>query len=340
MKSTSFSPINGDRFASRLVAPLYFLINNAVNRRFADGDGLDIRTFRTSEIPFPSISLPETASPARVLSHLFWMALAWTELERELGALYVLDTGCGSGRYRALFERWSGARIAGYTGIDSHPRPAAWDRIAAAHPGSRFMAVSAEQVASVLTRDVNLIVSQSALEHVKGDRTYFESLADFARAPARPTVQVHLLHAPACLGLYGLHGFRQYPPGVMRRITGLFEDFSRAYAFALGGARCKEVHRRFIHNRAGGDRRATETETYGKCLLDALRADMESPADDPLFYALVIQLSSPPPGHQGMMRIRRRSPKSRKSISSESTTSRQPALRNLLRLYRWSKSWL
>ena len=67
---------------------------------------------------------------------------------------------------------------------------------------------------------------------------------------------------------------------VMRRITGLFEDFSRAYAFALGGARCKEVHRRFIHNRAGGDRRATETETYGKCLLDALRADMESPADD------------------------------------------------------------
>jgi hypothetical protein len=288
MKSTSFSPINGDRFASRFVAPLYFLINNAVNRRLADGDGLDIRAFRTSDIPFPSESLPEKASPVRVLSHLFWMALPWAELERELGPLYVLNTGCGSGLYRALFERWSGTRIAGYTGTDSHPRPAEWDTIAATHPGSRFLAVPAEHVASALTRDVNLIVSQSALEHVKGDRTYFESLAKFARARAHPTVQVHLLPAPACLGLYGLHGFRQYPPGVMRRITGLFDDFSRAHAFALGGARCKDLHRRFIHARPARDRRETETETYGKCLLEALRADMDSPADDPLFYALVI----------------------------------------------------
>ena len=288
MKSTSFSPINGDRFASRLVAPLYFLINNAVNRRLADGDGLDIRAFRTTDIPFPSDSLPAMASPARVLSHLFWMALPWAEIERELGPLCMLDTGCGSGLYRTLFERWSGTRIAGYTGIDSHPRPAAWDQIAHAHPGSRFLALPAERVASVLTQDINLIVSQSALEHVKGGRTYFESLADFARAPARPTIQVHLLHAPACLGLYGLHGFRQYPPGVMRRITGLFDDFSRAQAFALGGDRCKDVHRRFVHNRASRDRRATETETYGKCLLAALRADMERPSDDPLFYALVI----------------------------------------------------
>lgn len=185
------------------------------DRRLADDDVLEIRAFRTSDIPFPSESLPEKASPVRVLSHLFWVALPWAELERELGPPYVLDTGCGSGLYQALFEHWSGTRIAGYTGIDRIP-------------------------------------------------------------------------APACLGLYGLHGFRQYPPGVMRRITGLFDDFSRAHAFALGDARCKDLHRHFIHARPARDRRETETETYGKCLLEVLRADMDSPADDPLFYALVI----------------------------------------------------
>lgn len=288
--STSFHHLNADR---GLAAParLAYLALNWVNNRlpyYGVDDQLEIRDYVCQDVEAHWPRLFVTSSPSRKLSDLFWMTLPWEAIERELGVIHVLDTGCGSGNYGPRLMAWSGHRIASYTGIDV-VRQANWDRVTAEYPRCRF--VQADAGALQIPDDTTLVVSQSAIEHVDHDLAYFTRIRRYLDGRQRSFLQVHLVPSQACLRLYGPHGVRQYTPRTLSKITRLFHAFSYSVLWRLGGAACNQLHYEFITkpvSRGIGDVRNMRPERYDEALRQAIRRDMAQPQRDPGFYALVI----------------------------------------------------
>jgi SAM-dependent methyltransferase len=229
-------------------------------------------------------ALVGTPSPSRALSDLFWMSLPWSRLEREFGTLRVFDIGCGSGAFGSRLRGWSGNRIERYIGMDVRPN-SGWATLEQQEPGFRFVAGDAENLGPALPRDINVIVSQSALEHVPGDDRCFAALREFTETPSRPTVQVHLIPSQACLRLYRLHGFRQYTPRLLSPVARAFGGFSTCRLFRLGGSACNALHLGWITN---VDRRSQDPQAYRAALAEAVKHDMRTPQLSPAFYALTI----------------------------------------------------
>jgi SAM-dependent methyltransferase len=276
--------INGDRPLPLSRKIQYFGLNAIRNLRpYRDLDAsLDIVDFRCR--PELLAELPGTPSPSRALSDLFWRQLPWADLERELGPLNLFDIGCGSGGAGIRLRQWSGLRVARYVGLDVQPH-AGWPALQEKEAGFRFVAGSAEELLHTIPGDTNLVVSQSALEHVPDDLTCFAALRAFASSAARPILQIHLVPSQACLRLYRLHGFRQYTPRTLTPVARMFSGFSTCRLFRLGGAACTALHLRWITRQ---DRRAAHPDGYRRALADAVARDMMEPQRSPAFYALVI----------------------------------------------------
>lgn len=161
------------------------------------------------------------ASPLRVLSEAF--------LVMELPAIVnkadisVLDIGCGSGRSLDLLVQ---AGYKGrYAGLDID------DRFAPSIEGMNAFNTS------FTCKDVHLglpegpfdlIVSNSALEHIPNDRDLAQI---FNAALSNGGVQVHIVPAPGGLFTYLWHGYRQYSRGAIVRRFGT----DQVELIALGG---------------------------------------------------------------------------------------------------------
>src|SRR3546814_5649889 len=83
-----------------------------------------------------------------------------------LGPLHLLEIGCGDGRYFDLYDESFGG-LASYTGIDPRPR----DSWRSDRPRRSFRQSTAEDISPETLKDTNLIVSQSAIEHIPDDRS-------------------------------------------------------------------------------------------------------------------------------------------------------------------------
>jgi hypothetical protein len=82
------------------------MLNNAFPRYNVDRKIKEGR-FQLSEERLDELwsSIPQTASPSRRLSELFWLSLPWHAILRQLGRISALEVGCGSGAYGRLLER-------------------------------------------------------------------------------------------------------------------------------------------------------------------------------------------------------------------------------------------
>lgn len=171
-------------------------------------------------------------SPARILGEAFILY----ELPKLTAPrrLRVLDIGCGSGRMSDLLAK---AGYGGqYIGVDVQDRfdGARWQ-------GGTFTIdfVLGDAHKLDLEPGFDLIVSNSALEHIPDDRRLIARLQTLL---AQHGMQVHLVPSTWALFLYLWHGYRQYGRGaIAARFTGQYTQ-----VYKLGGAACFLVHFIFI----------------------------------------------------------------------------------------------
>ncbi len=282
-RSTSRFCLDGDRRGYGLLYKSLYYLNNLANNSFP-------RSGLSPELKITHLAMnweklwetsPRDASPARKLSDLFWASLPWDSISKDLGTVRILDIGCGAGGYAKRILRHLPSS-ATYQGIDvsdnAHWQLNRSDRVRL----DRFGGTSLREC---LTPDFNLIMSQSAFEHIEPDLAFFIELAEHARQRAAPTLQIHLLPSAHCLSLYGLHGYRQYTPRSLGPVCEIFGAGSSVKLIELGGKTCNAVHRKFI---SGKDRRKERIDEYDQELRAAFAADAGG-TEDPTFYALVIQ---------------------------------------------------
>jgi hypothetical protein len=217
------------------------------------------------------------------------MTRDWAAIERELGSIRVLDVGCGQGQYGPKLQEASGGRIARYHGVDARARDT-WRGLEERHPWIGFTAATAREALRRMPEGTNLVVSQSALEHLEDDLGLFHALRAWVDRVDGPVLQIHLVPSTECLALYGLHGVRQYHPRSLAGLARLFAaPDARAVAFRLGGPSCNRLHREFVSG-AAGDRREIDRDGYQRRLRAAIVEDLARPDErEATFYALVIQ---------------------------------------------------
>lgn len=290
LQSTSLHAINADKPRKGLDGPLWFLFNWLNNHIFPNAAShLQIRKFTPDVSDENWARTYVKSSPTRKLSDLFWMQLPWAEIQSTLETINVLDVGCGSGHYYERLQEYSGNRLATYTGMDiaSYDN---WEKLSQKFQSVNFLKVDSADIFSSIPGNINLIISQSALEHFEKDLEFFLQVSKFVQQTSANLIQIHLIPSSACLALYLFHGVRQYTPRTVSHIAKLFHPFSYSILFELGGKESNLVHWNFITKPTlvkREDLRDNETETYEKALRNAILID-NGHQYNPSFYALVI----------------------------------------------------
>ena len=268
--------INSDRRLSKF-GRIGWLFANWLNNTRATRDldqSLEFARFRTGNLHAVWSRVDATASPARRLCDMFWLSLPWEQIARQLnGSVRALEVGCGSGRYGFLLQDCLDDALAEYVGLDLTRDPQ-WDRFGT-NSKFKFICTDSRTTGQYLT-DVNLIITQSAIEHFEEDLDYFRQIADYIAITDRPVIQVHLMPSAACLTTYLWHGVRQYTPRTLSRVTRLFGSETSKRLYFLGSRDCNRVHRRYITYPwflGKGDQRAHRAAAYDRELRQAVRQD-------------------------------------------------------------------
>lgn len=277
----------GKKLIKMSIDNAFFVICSIQNRRpLADLDNNLLYTHITLS---PTHSL-QSSSPSRTLSNLFWENLPWGSIQKNLKSISIFDTGCGSGGYYSILQHASNGKIQTYHGVDVY-RHKNWDA-SNLPPQKTFSQFSGKNISMYIPSSTNFFMSQSAIEHFQNDSHYFQEIKKFIdQHPERPIIQVHLFPSPACMKLYGRHGYRQYTPRTISKLTRLFSQ-SQSFLFALGGPNCNQVHNEFITKPQFAeetDGRQTKPTEYLDALSQAINDDNAlSSKTDPSFWALVI----------------------------------------------------
>jgi SAM-dependent methyltransferase len=194
-------------------------------------------------------------TPSRVLCDTFWRSLNYSNLRKQLGAeINFFDIGAGSGVYGRFFEDIAGRNFGSYTGIDISRHPNFPEKY-------RLVLDDASKSANWITEKTNMVISQSALEHVKHDQETLIAVTSKLLEGSGNFVQIHMVPAPASLPLYLWHGWRQYSlrniSEIASKLISLDERLGVS-AFALGGPNSFFTHLAYhtvpgVFGRFGGE---------------------------------------------------------------------------------------
>ena len=231
-------------------------------------------------------------TPSRKLSNIFWLNLPWERLQNRFDSIRIMDFGCSVGNYALNFMKWTDIRFQ-YHGFDVR-RGDIWAERSKQFPNLKFTHYDGEFKRECFSEDFNFFMSQSALEHVAHDLTYFRVISEYLKKSQKPSIQIHLVPAAECLQLYGLHGVRQYTPRTLSNITRLFSE-GICTLFCLGGSACNHLHMQAITLPAQNntvDWRQTNSDKYEILLKKAISRDMEAKSKEVNFYALVIETNT------------------------------------------------
>ena len=295
MHSSSLHSLNSDRGLSKPSRVAWFALNwlnNLFPHAQLDPD-LDIRNFVLSdqELDLHWSKISTKSSPARRLSDLFWHVQPWSDISREIGGeIHALEVGCGNGRYGVLLEGLLGDSLHRYVGLDLKTHPG-WDQNAG-NPKFNLIKANCNSIEPYL-EGVNLIITQSALEHFDQDLLFFEQVAKYVHCTQKPVLQIHLMPSAGCLTTFPWHGVRQYTPRTVSRITRLFEAGTRKILYLLGSRQCNKVHRKYItmpNFFRNMDLRENRTAEYEDQVFKAIKQDIAHPSrKEACFHALVLQ---------------------------------------------------
>ena len=291
--SSSLHSINGD-LKLNSAQTLGYMIVNAANL-FIPRNGIDknlvISNFFIKDLESYWGKIGKISSPARMLTDLFWISLDWQRIKMELGEINLLDIGCGKGgNIRRLFSFTKGM-LDSYVGIDIKEGPR-WSELKEEFAFARFYKETGNDLSGFLSDNVNVIISQSVMEHVPSDLDYFKDLADFVNQSSKAVIQFHLIPSEACLLTYLKHGIRQYSPRLISKITSLFGPNSQCSLVKLGGNQCNLLHWKTITYpsliKKQDGLRKLNPERYNELAMDSIKKDMFKVSRFPAFYALII----------------------------------------------------
>ncbi len=234
------------------------------------------------------LSCQAPVTPPRFLCNEFWDDFDLSQLIKSNGPLRILEVGCGTGVYGLELQRKLGDNMALYRGVDI-VRQSSWSNMPEKF---EFHVDKAENIAAYLA-DIDLIVTQSAIEHFEYDITFFEHISDYTRNINKNIWQIHLMPSEACLTTYLWHGYRQYNPHSLSKISLLFVDASEINVYRLGGFSTNALHRLFItipNLLLRNDFRTYFPKWYCRALVKSVEKDMVR-ADNfsASFYSLVIK---------------------------------------------------
>jgi hypothetical protein len=183
-----------------------------------------------------------------------------------------------------------GENLSFYRGVDIMEHNS-WERHKASNP-FEFHVDKAENIERHLA-NVNLIFTQSAIEHFEHDLVFFRHVAEYVASSRETIWQVHLMPSAECLATYLWHGYRQYTPATISRITHLFSGRAEFSLYRLGGKASNRVHMSYISLPTllfGTDLRRKIPRQYIDRAIAAVDHDQRRTSrTDASFYALVIK---------------------------------------------------
>ena len=294
--STSIHSINADNKLSLFKYPIWFFLN-MLNNSFPNSN-IDSHLIMQDYIPNSANKgwINTRSSPPRMISDLFWKELPWESIEDELGQINILDTGCGSGNYGVKLSQYSRGTVDSYTGIDNSPNDN-WKILADQYTNFKFYCLNSSEILSMIPNDTNMFISQSAIEHLDEELTFFRIISEYIQSSGKNIIQVHLFPSSICLKLYFTHGVRQYTPRTISKITRIFTPDSYAILYGLGGKAFNQLHYSYITKpylmyiiglNKIRDLRNIKTEEYNKRLREIILLNKNKVISQPSFYALII----------------------------------------------------
>jgi len=199
-----------------------------------------------NEIYSPKISINNISTfkktPSRLLCDGFWNSINYENLKFQLNdKLNIFDIGCGSGNYGTFLKNLSHKSFSSYTGLDIYKH--------SSYPLEfKHVKDKAENVAKYLTKEINFVISQSALEHIENDILVIEEITKKLNEHKKPFIQVHMIPASKCLWLYLWHGYRQYSH---KNLSGILNNLNNNFnlnscIIPIGGSYSFWVHLRHI----------------------------------------------------------------------------------------------
>jgi SAM-dependent methyltransferase len=180
-------------------------------------------------------------SPARIACDGFLINYLKNNFSKEK-PINILDVGCGKGHYSRMIRNL-GYRVK-YTGIDIAPRKE-WSELEDIN--TQFLALALgegrlKDKAPEIGNNIDLIFSQSCLEHIENDvSALIELSTEFPNSK-----QIHLIPGVISFLNYFKHGFRRYSQrNIMRIASYLNVDYKLQ---AIGGHEIVKAYFPFFYN--------------------------------------------------------------------------------------------
>jgi SAM-dependent methyltransferase len=290
-KSTSINKISADKKMTKF-EHIKWLLNCFLDNMF--GNVIFCKKFNLSKYIydnnniinyFKNIEIIET--PTRICCDLFWNE-SLSKIDKE--KLNIIEIGCGTGKYADYLLKRFPSKINTYVGIDIVENKE-WKLLKLKYHNVNFIVDDYQNTDSYLD-NIDLIITQSAIEHFEYDLLFFDKILNYIDKYNKNITQIHLLPSAPCLYLYFWHGFRQYTQKKINKIAKLNINFD-FNLFELGDNNINKIHFNFITFQKllnKEQKRYTHTNMYFKKLENAfLKCNSKNYISKfPSFYALLI----------------------------------------------------
>lgn len=214
MKSSSFININGDKKQNKISLLIYLTLNLFQNIYLS----LFKRKFKYLEFKSKNknYKLNNNHSISRKLCTIFWQNINWKSIVGHIGNLDILELGPGDGNYFKKEISIKNHFVKRYSGFDvnSHRK---WKLTKSKK--FNFKQFNGYDFNKIFSKQNNLFISQSCLEHVRYDLKFFKDIKSTSKKTKKKIVLIHCLPNSFCLFTYLAHGFRQYNTGNINKIS-------------------------------------------------------------------------------------------------------------------------
>ena len=228
-------------------------------------------------------------SPARRLSNLFWESLNWKNISIQLeDSLHFFDIGCGTGNYAYMYKRLTDKKFGSYRGLDHK----SYD----INNEFEIIIDDAENSFKYISEETNIVVSQSALEHIQRDLLTVNKITEALTSQNKKFLQIHLVPASSSIFLYLWHGWRQYS----KKNLGLISDnLKRGFgvstiAVPLGGFRSFFKHLKLITFPTYFGKLLKLNKSFfskkniDKQITNSVSKDLNLASNFPIFWAIIV----------------------------------------------------
>jgi len=294
-KSSSFHIFSGDNNPGIVKKILWLIINliiNKVSSFYPKDRDLKYDYFKNLNINILK-KIKRDYTPSRKLSDFFWYNLPVNQILKNFEDINILDIGCGNGNYYYIFKEIFGDKLKSYTGFDRKLRV---DDYILNRDNTNFIEDDVKNIKKYL-KNYNLIISQSFIEHINWDISFFEDLKYYEELNI-PNLQIHLFPSNPCLYTYLSHGIRHYNLGSVSKISNIYDSLKTKKTLLGFGYNCiNSLHFRELTLkkifRSKNLIEEKKLEIYNNKFLEAFQKDMKdckkNKINNAAFYGFILQ---------------------------------------------------